>query len=932
MVDGTNTTVNIAPSISISPFDLLHGVQAGVLILDRGGHILFANRWLADRLGQPASHLCGTPLSRALTKAGQGRTRQALDTLFETGRAVQWETSLPAGDKERMWVQFIAQPLHRDEAVVAAQVSCLDMTEHRRALAEAEQSRQDLQRQRQEAAALYSIGVSCTLSLDLDEVFRLVYAQVDRLFTFTTFGIILYDHQSSDISTELVVREGRPLPRDRWPLDKDQGLLGYVIRNARPLLIHDWPQERQNLPIGQDRFIDPATRSWMSVPLVGKDHVLGVICLQSREVGAFSEADRRGLWSIADQVTMVIENTQLHQQTEQQLEELQTANRELQALQDMSSVLQSSLDSRNVFSLIVHGVVTWLDYRYAALAVADAENAALVVRAAATGPDLTSSDEPAVQIRWQDITIPQDQTDSLIVRAAQEEKLATTDALYDLFRPEIDLETAHRIQQALDIRSLITLPLFTRGRLVGSLIAGTGRPAVSEREVALLSAFANQSAIAIENAQLYEAQRKIAVENVRLYQTVNQQLDEVSTLYMLANQVSSSLDVDVVLDLLTDILRRVLNCRGCCIFLLDEDREWLEIRAASGISPHWQREARLRMGEGISGQAAQEVRTIYIRDTRQEPRFVVFDPAVRSLMVVPLIYKGEVIGTLNVDDHRPDAFTHDMTRMLTIAGSQVSAAIQNAKLYAGLKERAEGLAQAHKELQESDRLQSEFVQNVSHELRTPLTFVKAYVELLLDETLGPLPDQQRESLQVVSDRTDQVTDLVSDILSLQQIERGELQFSALSIDEIACASIRGAQAKARQAGLSLVRECDPDLRLVWGDRARLERVFDNLIGNAVKFSPDGGTITVRLSNEGAMIRVEVLDEGIGIAQEEQTKIFDRFYQVDGSSKRRFSGAGLGLAIVKEIVEAHRGTLHVTSQLGVGSKFSFAIPVAQEEPT
>jgi signal transduction histidine kinase len=122
------------------------------------------------------------------------------------------------------------------------------------------------------------------------------------------------------------------------------------------------------------------------------------------------------------------------------------------------------------------------------------------------------------------------------------------------------------------------------------------------------------------------------------------------------------------------------------------------------------------------------------------------------------------------------------------------------------------------------------------------------------------------------------------------------------------------------------------LRLVWGDRARLERVFDNLIGNAVKFSPDGGAITVRLSNEGEMVRVDVLDEGIGITQEEQPKIFERFYQVDGSSKRRFSGTGLGLAIVKEIVEAHRGTISVTSQLGVGSKFSFAIPVARETQT
>jgi signal transduction histidine kinase len=859
----------------------------------------------------------------------QAETQQAIHALFATGQAITWEAGILTRDQERIFAKLVAQPLCQEGAVVAAQISCLDISAYHQALTETEQIRQSLERQRQEAAALYSIGVSCTLALDLDEVFHLIYAQVDRLFTFSTFGIILYDETSDEISAELVIHKGRPVPKQSWSLSDDRGLIGYVIRNARPLLIRSWPRERLNLPVGQDRFIDPQTYSWLSVPLVGKDQVLGVMCLQSTEANAYSEVDRRSLWSIADQATMVIENARLHQQTEQQLADLQKANREMQALQDMSSVLQSSLDSRNVFSLIVHGVVTWLDYHYVALVVADEENSTLVVRATATGPNLGASVEPAIRMRWQDIVIPQNQEENLIVRAAQEGKIDTTRSLYDLFRPEIDPATAHQLQHALQIRNMVTVPLLTRGRLVGSLVAGTGRQEISGREIALLSAFANQSAIAIENAQLYEAQRKIAVENAQLYETVNQQLDEVSTLYMLANQVSSSLDPQVVLNSITDILKKVLDCRGCCIFLLNDSKEWLEIRAASGISPHWQREARLRMGEGTSGKAAEEAQAIYIADTHQEPDFIIFDPAVRSLLVVPLVYQGEVIGTLNVDDDQPNAFTNDMARLLTIAGSQAAAAIQNAKLYADLKERAGKLAQAHSELQESDRIKSEFVQNVSHELRTPLTFVKAYAELLLDGSLGPLPDNQRESLQIVSDRTNRIIELVSDILSLQQIERGELQFSSLSLAEAARASLQGAQATARQEGISLVEDFAPDLRHVWGDRTRLEQVFDNLIGNAVKFSPDGGTITVRLSNDGDLVRAAVVDEGIGIRQDQLTKIFDRFYQVDGSSKRRFGGTGLGLAIVKEIVEAHQGTIGVESQLGVGSTFSFTIPVAPQ---
>jgi two-component system phosphate regulon sensor histidine kinase PhoR len=136
---------------------------------------------------------------------------------------------------------------------------------------------------------------------------------------------------------------------------------------------------------------------------------------------------------------------------------------------------------------------------------------------------------------------------------------------------------------------------------------------------------------------------------------------------------------------------------------------------------------------------------------------------------------------------------------------------------------------------------------------------------------------------------------------------------------------------AQQEGLTLVEDYAPDLKPALGDQERLGRVFGNLIGNAIKFTPDGGTIMVRLTNDGESVRADVIDEGIGIAQDNLTRIFERFYQVDGSSKRRFRGTGLGLAIVKEIIDAHGGTITVSSEIGTGSTFSFTVPVAREEP-
>ncbi len=1066
--------------VTISPLDMLHGIQVGVLVVDRERRLIFVNRWFADKTGLVTANILGCHLEELFPTAERTVIERALTATLLNGQTTCWQGTVALEGGHSLMAEFTATPIHHDQEVTAAQISCVDISTRQKALAETDRCRQDLERQKQEAEALYGIGLTSALTLSLNEVAHIIYLQVDRLFDFSTFALVLYDAESEKLTTELHIREGHYVPGEQWSLSQDSGPLGQVIRTGRPLLIHDWERERPRWPTQVGPLVEPGMRSLLSVPMVVKGRVLGLLCLQSPAPEAFDERDRRSLYYIADQATMVIENARLYRQTEQQLRELQEANREMQVLQDLSSVLQASLDLRNVLRLVVNGITTWLDYHVAFLALTDERRNALIVRAQVSMANAKEEKRTAITLPWKGMYLSLEQNNGLIVRAARQARIATTDSFTELWGDAMPAEKVTRLQRELQVNSVVTVPLLAHGRLVGNLVAGTCRHEIPGREIALLSAFANQSAIAIENARLYEAQRRrvaqleairdlgqqiascldhrqvltrsadlirkrfsydlvriwlndngpgelrleaqspptaagaitvinaqaarqhivswvalhgrplmikdlereerhdaeerrgaelavpislgdhvhgvleayraepnafdesdlfileslsnqiaIAVENARLYDSMNRRLAEVTTLYMLANQISSSLDLGQVLDSVVNILRRVLNCRGCCIFLLDRDREWLEIRAASGIKPRWQREARLRLGEGISGLVAKEAKPLYIPDTQNDPRFVVFDPVVRSLLVVPLAFKGKVIGTLNVDDDKPNAFEEEETRLLSIAAAQAAAAIEHAKLFQDLKERAEKLAQAHRELQESDRLKSEFVQNMSHELRTPLTFIKAYVELLLGGTMGPLSERQRESLQIVADRTNTIIRLVNDILSLQQIERGDMRFSALSMSEVVRSCLRGAEATAREAGLELKEDVAPDLHPVWGDRARLGQVLDNLIGNAIKFSPDGGTITVRLRNDDGFVRVDVIDQGIGIPNDQLTKIFERFYQVDGSSKRRFGGTGLGLAIVKEIVEAHGGTITVESQVGRGSTFSFTVPVAPE---
>jgi signal transduction histidine kinase/GTP-sensing pleiotropic transcriptional regulator CodY len=418
-----------------------------------------------------------------------------------------------------------------------------------------------------------------------------------------------------------------------------------------------------------------------------------------------------------------------------------------------------------------------------------------------------------------------------------------------------------------------------------------------------------------------------ALQKIQIHQEMENRLAEMATIYAISQQIMSSLELPVVLETIVEVLKHVMDCRAACIFLLNEETGMLEIKASSGITSHWRTQAKLRVGEGISGKAVALGRPIYVPDSLLEPDFIFFDRSVRSILVVPLKVKGKVIGTLSVDHTIPNAFTPDDERFLSIIAAQAAIAIENAALYERLKERAVALEKAYEEISELSRFKSELLQNVSHELRSPLTFVKGYVELMREGYMGSLTPEQAEALEVVSEKADLMTRLVEDMIALQRIEIEKLKLEPVSLEEIARFAVRSASLMARNAGIEFKLEIPPNLPPVMGDKNRLVQVFDNLINNAIKFSPNGGTITIRLKDIGEYVQAEVEDTGIGIPEDKLDKIFERFYQVDSSSKRKFGGMGLGLAIVKSIVEAHGGKIWVKSQLGKGSTFYFVIPKA-----
>lgn len=238
------------------------------------------------------------------------------------------------------------------------------------------------------------------------------------------------------------------------------------------------------------------------------------------------------------------------------------------------------------------------------------------------------------------------------------------------------------------------------------------------------------------------------------------------------------------------------------------------------------------------------------------------------------------------------------------------------------------LEHMNKKLQEVDRLKSNFLSMVSHELRTPLTTIQGYTTFLRTEKAGALNQTQRECLKISEDTADLLNRLIEELLDLSKIERGEFKVNLVNVDmpEIINKAIISLQLFANNQGVTLENNLPKDLPVVWADKERITQVITNLLDNAIKFNREGGKAYITASNQAnGKVVFCISDTGIGIPNDKLDKVFDKFYQVDSSEKRKYGGCGLGLAISKSILELHQGKIWVESKIGAGSKFFFEIP-------
>ena len=251
----------------------------------------------------------------------------------------------------------------------------------------------------------------------------------------------------------------------------------------------------------------------------------------------------------------------------------------------------------------------------------------------------------------------------------------------------------------------------------------------------------------------------------------------------------------------------------------------------------------------------------------------------------------------------------------------------NTQLEQRVNERTAELERALAELRGLDHLKSQFITNVSHELRTPLQHVKGYVDLLAEGAMGNLTSKQTEGLNLAQEAVERLEKVVYDIVDFSTLDENALVFEPIYLLDVCRSVMNGYAAMANRRKVSITLSMVPDPPLVNADRVAITRVLQHLLDNAIKFGPVNQVVQIQVDRHNGRVRVAVRDHGPGLAPAEIERIFDVFYQVDGSATRKAGGLGVGLALVRKLVEAHGSQVTVTSELGKGSTFAFDLEAA-----
>ena len=762
--------------------------------------------------------------------------------------------------------------------------------------------------------ALYRIADMASGASDLPQFYRAMHEIVSELTYGENFIIALYDDEKKLLNFAYYadqVDKDIPDP-DLWePIGTGEarGATAFVLRTGQTQLINADRHEVLKAA-GEVELVGELGEDWLGVPLKVDGKTIGALVVQTYDPGEhFTKDDIDLLEFVGQHVASALSRARAIAETKRLLAETKQRAAELTLINGVQAGLASRLDAQPIYDLVGDNLQQFFDAQVVDIGILDADVG--VIRFPYTiERGVRFPDEPIPVMGMRKHVLETGQP--LVVN----ERTAEVAASFG--QPTI--------LQGEAPKSSVFAPLIVGGQATGviSLQNLDRENAFSESDVDVLTTLV--------------ASLSMSLENVRLVDELRQRLAELGTVNSVGQAISAQLDPHELIQLVGERIRETFDADIAYVALLDTERQMIDFAYyyENGVTGPTDP---LRYGEGWTSRVLMTrkpiiVNTVQERDTVDT--HLIGTPA-RSFLAVPILVGEEAIGAISVQSTREEGrFSQGHERLLATIAAGVGAALQNSRLYAEMQT-ARDAAEA------ANDAKSTFLASVSHELRTPLTSVLGFAKVIrrqFEERIVPNVDasdpktqraisQVSDNVGVIVAEAERLTSLVNNVLDLAKIEAGAVDWDMqpTSMADVIDRAVAATAGLFTNKGLDLRVELAPDLPAVKGDHDSLMQVVINLLSNAVKFT-ERGSVTCRAVLAADGLEVSVSDTGMGIAPEDQARVFDKFIQVGDTLTDKPHGTGLGLPICREIVERHGGRIRVVSELSQGSTFMFVLPVAE----
>ena len=750
----------------------------------------------------------------------------------------------------------------------------------------AKRSQEDILRLNQELSILNAISQAVNQSIDLDEILNRSLDKIMELTKVSSAGFYLLDEQNNDLVYVTHRGFSKVFLKGMKRIKLGEGATGEVAQSGEPQFIDDYPGYRGAIPLA----IEEGLKSIVVVPLKSRDKVYGTLNIARKEFHQFTPFEKNLFTAISQIIGGAIERAFLYSENVKRLEEQRT-------LFAVSQEIASKLELKVILQKIMEKAVELLEGESGEIVLWDSRRQNYAT------------------------AIVQGASESLIGRELSSPSDGIVGEIITKKVPVLIHDYEHHVRRwkELDpyhLKEVVGVPLNVREMIIGAMVVGTSDPhkRFQQKDVDLLFNFANQAAIAIGNAKLYED----SLEKIK----------QLTTLYEVGRTLSSTLDLDELLKKALELLRDRFGYQLCVFLLLDQEKNELYVKQVIGGKIEKMKELRFRVGiDGIAGWVAKTGESYYAPDVSKDSRYMFGLPSTQSEAVFPLKIRDQVIGVLDVESDQLMGFNEEDLKVLSSLAGQVSIFIENAQLFYQLKQTLKELKQAQDQVIQAEKLRAmgEMASGVAHDFNNLLAVILGNIQLLLHQFDRLSPEEIRERLKTIEQSSKDGAETVRRIQEFSGMRRDK-EFTPLSLNELITDVVNVTQPRWKEQTQRKGIQIELTKKLgkipqILGNPSELREVMTNIVFNAVDAMPNGGEVAITTSIQAEdWVEMRIADTGIGMTEEVRKRVFDPFFTTKG-----VTNTGLGMSVSYGIIKRHGGEILIESEPGKGTTFIIHLP-------